>query len=93
MKSVLSIICFVMATLAFLNGFVTEYRQSRRPGPYAIVPTLPWAFLAALFVLFGLWFLPYDVPWWAYPLAFVVALITFGFAIIRATRHRQSKGE
>jgi MFS-type transporter involved in bile tolerance (Atg22 family) len=81
-----SIACFIVGALAFLNGFVTEYRQSRRIGPYAIVPTLPWAVPAASFVVFGLWFVPYNIPWWSLPLAFIGAVVVFGYGIMLATR-------
>jgi hypothetical protein len=85
MALLLPIVCFICATLAFLNGFLTEYRQSRRRGPYATVPTLPWAVAAAIFVVFGLLLLPYDIAWWTLPLAFVGAVLVFGSAIMRAT--------
>src|SRR6516225_5833829 len=54
MDLILAISCFVVAILAFMIGFVTEFRQSRKIGPYAIVPTLPWAVGAGLFVGFAL---------------------------------------
>jgi hypothetical protein len=84
---------FVIAALAFLYGFVTEYRQSRRVGPYAIVPTLPCAVASAICVVFGLWLLPYDIPWWILPLAFIGAVVVFGYAMMRATRRHSDKEE
>jgi hypothetical protein len=80
----IAIACFVLATLAFLFGFVTEYRQSRRFEPYALVPALPWAVTAAIFVAMGLWWLPYAIPCWVIPFAFVAATVVFGYAILRA---------
>jgi hypothetical protein len=86
--------CFLMAAVSFLNGFVTEYRQSRRVGPYAIVPTLPWAVAAALFVLLGLVaLLRQGVPWWCLPLAFVGSLVVFGRAIMWAGSSSSSAAE
>ena len=68
----IAVACFVMAALAFLNGFVTEYRQSREVGPIAIVSTLPFAVAAALFVFLGLAaLLRHGVPWWCLPLGFI----------------------
>ena len=81
----LAIACIVIAALAFLNGFVTEFRQSRRVGPYAIVPTLPWGVAAAIFVDFGFWFLS-CVPWWTLPFVIIGATLVFGYGILRATR-------
>jgi hypothetical protein len=89
----LAIACFALAALAFLNGFVTEYRQSRRVGPYAIEPTLPWAVAAAIFVVLGLGLIPGGVPWWAFPVAFVAAVVAFGFGIYRAGARPGPDGE
>ena len=86
--------CFAMATLSFLNGVVTEYRQSRRVGPFAIVPTRPWAVAAALFVLLGLVALvQHGVPWWCSPLGFIGCLVVFGYAIMRASPPQQRQAE
>jgi len=77
--------CFVLAALVFLLGFVTEYRQSRRVGPYASVPTLPHAVGAAIFVVLGMANCS-DIPWWVLPPAFAAGVVVFGYAIMRATR-------
>jgi len=86
-----AIACFGLAALGFLNGVVTEYRQSRRVGPYAIVPTLPWAVAAALLLALGLASLRLGVPWWAFPLVFVAASAGFGYGIILADAGRNSR--
>jgi hypothetical protein len=90
---VLPIICFIVGALTLSIGLVTEYRQSRRVGSYAIVPTLPNAVAAALFITFGIWFLPYAIPWWVFPLAFAAMVFVFGLAIVRATRRRSERVE
>jgi hypothetical protein len=89
----LAIACFGIAALAFLKGFITEYRQSRESGPYSIQPTLQWAVAAAVFVPFGLWFLPLSIPWWAFPLALMSAVFTFVFGIWCASARQDSRGE
>ena len=89
----LAIASFVAAALCFLNGIVTEYRQTRRVGPYAIVPTLPYAVAAAIFVTLGLWFLPASLPWWTYPVGFASALVVCGFTILRANADGKSEAE
>jgi hypothetical protein len=80
----MSTIGFSAAALAFLYGFVTEWRQSRR-GPNsaenAIVPTLPWAVAAAMFVMLGALCTGWDLAWWAYPLLFLGCAVLFGYAI------------
>jgi O-antigen/teichoic acid export membrane protein len=91
MDLILAISCFVVAILAFMIGFVTEFRQSRKIGPYAIVPTLPWAVGAGLFVGFALLFL--HIAWWIILLAFGGAVVVFGYAIIRASRRDSPKME
>ena len=88
MRTAFAITCFVLATLAFAYGVVTEYRQTRATGPIAIAATLPFALAAAIFIVLGLAWFPGSRPWWSYPLAFVVSLTTFGYATIRASaRH------
>jgi hypothetical protein len=86
----IAIACFILAALAFLIGFVTEYRQSRQAGPIAIVPTLPYAPAAALFLLLGLLLLPSSLSWWVYPTAFVGSALAFGYAIMNAAPNRGS---
>jgi len=88
MGTAFAIICFVLATLAFAYGVVTEYRQTRATGPIAIVATLPFALQTAILIVLGLYWFPGSRPWWGYPLAFVVSLTTSGYAAIRASaRH------
>jgi heme A synthase len=83
MKLALSIFCFIFAAIAFLDGFITEYKQSRKVGS-AAVPTLPMAVVAAFLVMLGLLHLPYHVPLWILPLAFVGSTVIFGYAISNA---------
>jgi hypothetical protein len=88
MRTAIASTCFVLAALAFTYGVVTEYRQTRATGPIAIVATLPFALQAANFIALGLYLFPGSRPWWSYPLALVVSLITFGYATIRVSaRH------
>lgn len=91
----LAIICFGMAALCYLVGFVTEYRQSRRVGPYAIVPTLPYAVAAALFATMGQVSLRLliAIPWWTFPLVFVCAVVIFGYGITFANARRDCRKE
>jgi len=88
----LSIACFLLAVVAFLVGFITEFRQSRASGPVAIVPALPWAVESAIFVLLGLIFLPYRISWWGFPLVFFGSAFGFGWGITRANGRRPGGG-
>jgi hypothetical protein len=90
MRLFLAIACFLLAAYAFVYGFVTEYRQSRQVGPFAIVPTLPFAVAAALQLVLGLLLLPCEISWWIFPLTFFGAVVVFGFAIMHAGSHRGS---
>ncbi len=85
----IAIACFVLAALAFLNGLVTEYRQSREKGPIAMVPTLPQAVAAAMWVAIGLLWLPVAIPWWAYLLGFFGSALVFGCLINCAGRRKE----
>jgi hypothetical protein len=75
---------FTLAVAAFLCGFITEWRQNRSTRPDAIVPTLPWALAAAIFALFGMFWLRADIPWWVYPLALTGCVLLFGWGITKA---------
>jgi hypothetical protein len=81
----ISIACFACAALSFGWGFVTEYRQSRAPGPVAIVPTLPFGVAAAVFVEFGVLWLRLGIPFWVHVLVFLGSAVLFGFAILKAS--------
>jgi hypothetical protein len=83
MKFDWSILCFILAALAFSNGFITEYKQSREVG-CSTVPTLPMAVMAALFLMLGLWYFPNHVPFWILPFIFFGSTIIFGYAIMKA---------
>jgi hypothetical protein len=87
-RTAIAIAYFVGAALAFTSGVVTEYRQTRAIGPIAIVATLPFAVQGAVLVVLGLYLLPGSRPWWSYPLAFVISLLTVGCAVIRASARR-----
>jgi protein-S-isoprenylcysteine O-methyltransferase Ste14 len=80
-------ISFGVAVFCFVDGFVTEYRQSRwtgKPGePNAIVATLPNAVQAAILVGLGLFALP--IPWWITPIGAVASLMVFGYLIMNAS--------
>jgi hypothetical protein len=77
---------FIFSAVAFLTGFITEYRQSRAKGPIAIVPTVPYPVAASIFVLFGLIILPTPMSCWIYLLAFVASVTVFGFLTIRIAK-------
>ncbi len=77
-----AIVCFIIATAAALTGVVTEYRQTRAEGPVAMVGTMQWAPVAAIFSLLGLLALRPD--WWWYPIVFVTVLFLSGWAIMRS---------
>jgi hypothetical protein len=77
-----AIACFVVAAAAALTGVVTEYRQTRAEGPVAMVGTMQWSPVAAIFSLIGLLALRPD--WWWYPIVFVTVLFLTGWAIIKA---------
>jgi ABC-type Fe3+-siderophore transport system permease subunit len=47
---------------------------------------LLWAVAAAILLVFGLWFVPYNIPWWSLPLAFIGAVVVFGYGIMLAAR-------
>jgi hypothetical protein len=49
----LTIVCFVMGTLASAFGFITEWKQSSAAGPVSIVATLPFAVQAAILFAVG----------------------------------------
>ena len=85
MATAISIACFVFAALSFGWGFVTEYRQSRTPGPVAIVPTLPFAVAAGVFVEFGVLWLRLAIPFWVHVIVFLGSTVLFGFAILKAS--------
>ena len=89
MRTGIAIACFVLSIFAFVNGVVTEYRQSRASGPVAIEPTLPWAVSGAILIVVGLFWLPTPVAWWAYILAFFSSALTVGYIITRAGRGRK----
>ena len=90
MRTAIAVLCFLFSIAAFLNGLITEYRQSRKGGPIAIVPTLPSAAQGALMIALGLFWLPTPVPWWAYPVAFFGATAVYGFFIHKATYRRKT---
>ena len=89
MTLIVAIVCFTIAAAAFLYGFITEWRQTRTTKYNAMVPTLPWAVVAAIFVVFGLSWLRTGIPWWAYPLAFFGSGLVSGWAITAANAHRE----
>jgi hypothetical protein len=72
MQTGIAIYCLAFAVAAFGYGFYTEWKQSRVDGPVAIVATLPFAVVAALFVSVGLVAAPVSVPWWGAGLAFPI---------------------
>ena len=80
-----SIVCFIFAAISFIWGLVTEYRQSRAEGPIAIVPTLPFAVAAGIFVTFGLAWLHLDIPFWIHFIVFFGSSALFIFAIVNAS--------
>ena len=84
MRTGVAIGCFLFAAACFLYGFVTEWHQSRAQGPVAIVATLPFAVAAAVFLSLGLFWLPGNVPWWAYPLTFFGSVLGLGWLIAKA---------
>jgi hypothetical protein len=81
----ISIVCFVFAALSFGWGFVTEYRQSRTPGPVAIVPTLPFAVSAGFFVEFGVLWLRLGIPFWVHVIVFLGSTALFVFAVLKVS--------
>ena len=83
MEIALAVACFVVSGLAFGWGFLTEVRQQiriKRGEPVSVVPTLPFAVQAAVFVMFCLCFLP--IPWWIAPIGLVIAVIVLGKMIL-----------
>jgi hypothetical protein len=86
----ISIVCFVVAALGFGWGFVTEYRQSRAAGPVAIVPTLPFAVAAGLFVEFGVLWLRLGIPFWVHVIVLLGSTGLFVFAILKVSAGRYS---
>ena len=85
MTIAISIACFALAALSFGWAFVMEYRQSRSDGPVAIVPTLPFAVPAGIFVEFGLLWLRLDIPFLAHVIIFISSTILFAFGILGAS--------
>ncbi len=82
----LSVTLFAVALAALAWGMVTEHRQRRETGPVAMVPTLPFAWQAAMIVTIGLVLLRRDAPWAALPwgmyLVVLVGAATAGSALV-----------
>ncbi len=88
METFVAIFAFTASTTAFLIGFMTELRQARqirRGEPIALVPTLPYAAAAAVFLMLGLFALP--IPWWIAPIGFLCGMLVFGALIMRLSEN------
>jgi len=89
MKIVIATICFVLAVSALWIGLFTEYRQSSKARQTALAPTLPWAAIAAVFIVLGLAWIPRAVAWWIYPTVLLGSSVLFGLLLMGVSKRRE----
>ncbi len=88
MRTGIVIYCLAFAAAAFGYGFYTEWKQSRADGPVAIVATLPFAVVSALFLSVALAAAPVGIPWWGAGLAFPILTLILGKFVVMTNGRR-----
>ena len=91
MKDVIAITSTVYALATCLWGYSLQYRQSRAATPNAAVPVLPFVLATALFTTYAIWGFDIGLPWWAYPVVFIVTLFFPGCLIKKACTNNPRK--
>lgn len=79
MKDVIAITSTVYAVGTLLWACSLQFRQARAGGKVAPVPMLPFVFATALFITFAVWGFDIGLPYWAYPVIFIVTLFFTGY--------------
>ena len=87
MKDVIAITSTVYALGTFLWACSLKYRQSRTASNVASVPMLPFVFAIALFITFAVWGFDLGLPYWVYPVIFIITLFFPGYLLIKAPGH------
>ena len=81
MKEVIAITSTVYAIGTLLWACSLQFRQARAGGKVAPVPMLPFVFATALFITFAVWGFDIGLPYWAYPVIFIVTLFFPGYLV------------
>lgn len=81
MKDVIAITSTVYAVGTLLWACSLQYRQSRTGSSAPLVPMLPFVLATALFITFAVWGFDIGLPWWTYPVIFIVTLLFSGTLI------------
>jgi hypothetical protein len=91
MKDVIAITSTVYALATLLWAYSLQYHQSRATTPNAGIPVLPFVSATALFITFAIWGFDIGLPWWAYPVVFIVTLFFPGCLIKKACTNSSRK--